>query len=188
MASAAREQREFGYLNPGEHIAPVHRDEKKSIKLFAPGWVAIVLLIAIITCAQIKPTRPDEAAGKSRAEALLFMPVAYGQVNETKKLRRFTLPQEESNHRLRRGLTASKSANVWFVIVDSFPKLEDAEAEAERINQWQGDFNAEVFAPYGDSQRYSVVIAANLTLERANAARQKAANIGVRTSLWTFPK
>jgi hypothetical protein len=176
----------------GGIVAFLHKDENKPLKLFELGIVAPALLMTMISAAQIETPKAEKAVDQSRAGAFLFMPVAYAQENYTqsnveKRLKRFTLPKEGVTSQVWRGLTGSKIENVWFVIVDSFPKLEVAEREAERINQWQGEFKAEVFAPYDDSQGYSVVIGANLTSEEANSLKKKAANIGVKSNLWTFP-
>ena len=173
----------------GGLVAFLHRDENKPIKLFELGIVAPALLTTILSASQIEtPPKADRAADESRAGVALFVPVVYAQAIEADKVRRFTLPKEGLASQVWRGVSGSKVANVWFVILDSRPELEDAEGAARRFNQRQSDFKAEVFAPYENSKGYSLVIGINLTLDDANALKRRATDKGLNATLWTFPK
>ena len=76
------------------------------------------------------------------------------------------------------------------MIVSSHATLADAERQAAQVNARPAkDFTAEVYAPYGSSTQYSVVIGANLTNADAEALRQRAIARGISKEayLWTFP-
>jgi hypothetical protein len=102
----------------------------------------------------------------------------------------FSLPPETTSEQLWRGITGAQSRRVWFVIASSHAVLADAERTAAQINARPSkDFIAEVYAPYGSSKQYSVVIGANLTNADAEALRQRAITRGISKEayLWTFP-
>ena len=173
----------------GGLVAYLHRDENKPIKLFELGIVAPALLTTIISAAQIERAPKAEMAATEGHPALaLFLPVVYAQSNELDRVKRFTLPKEGVASQVWRGVSGSRIPNVWFVILGSRPGLEDAQRAAKQINQQQSDFKAEVYAPYEDSQGYSVVIGANLTADDANALKRAATKQGFNASLWTFPQ
>ncbi|HEU4388637.1 MAG TPA: hypothetical protein VFV34_12625 [Blastocatellia bacterium] len=176
----------------GGLVAYLHKDEHKPIKLFELGIAAPALLTTIISAAQVAPqataASQPERSGDQRALISFVMPVAYADSLEDRKTRRFTLPEESATAQVWRGLTGARINRVWFVIADSFPELGDAERAADRINQRQTDLKAEVFEPYDGSQGYSVVIGANLTFDDATALKDKAANAGIKATLWTFPR
>ena len=180
--------RVVGLFYLGGLVAYLHKDENKPIKLFELGIVAPALLTTLLSAAQIEAPKTEKAVADNHSAALQLMPVVYAQSSDPDQFKRFTLPREGAASQVWRGLTGSKIANVWFVIVESFQKPADAQKEAAAINQRQRNFKAEVFAPYDDNQGYSVVIGANLTYEEANAQQQSAAKSGLKASLWTFPK
>jgi hypothetical protein len=174
----------------GGLVAFLHRDENKPIKLFELGIVAPALLTTLLSAAGVESHKATNAPdpGQPTASLFFFMPVVYAQTDPTVKLRGFTLPEQSTSQQIWRGLTGSKMVNVWFVIAGYYSRLDDAQRAAEQINRQQTDFKAEVFAPYGQTHDYPVVIGANLTFDDANALKRKAANDRVNADLWTFPE
>jgi energy-coupling factor transporter ATP-binding protein EcfA2 len=92
----------------------------------------------------------------------------------------FTLPA---------ALTGAQPTRVWFVIAGSYSTPESALAAAATINKNFPDFHADVYAPYGTSPYYAVVIGANLTQSDASALTDKAIAAGLSNDAYykTFP-
>ena len=179
----------------GGIFAFLHRDERQPLKLFELGIVAPALLTTVINTSHADSTsKPDVAAENNRPQVIsLFVPVVFAQSEQRtqtgpRDVNTFKLPPESGASQLWRGLTGAKVSKVWFVIANSGLSLDDARREAERIRREQGDFEAEIFAPYYESQGYSVVIGSRLSLSEANALVRKAADAGFKPTLWTFPQ
>lgn len=86
------------------------------------------------------------------------------------------------------GLLGRPPENVWFVVAGSYQHLENAKAQADKINSGSGEFKASVYEPYADSPNYRVIIGANLTKVEATALQNKAASAGLETfGIMTFP-
>lgn len=173
----------------GGLVAFLHKDEHSPIKLFELGIAAPALITALLNAAHVDiPKATAQTTGLPAVSGILIAP-AYAQTSGSEK-KTFSVPEESQTQQFFRGLTGSTPQNVWFVIVGSHPKLEDAKAEAEQITQSGKELKAEVYAPYGNNQLYSVVIGSNLTQVAAQELRQRAIAEGLSkdTHLWTFSK
>lgn len=174
----------------GGLVAYLHKDEHSPIKLFELGIAAPALITALLNAGNVEvPKTTAQATGMPAVFGVLNPPV-YAQTTETMEIKKFSNSVEGPTKQFLRGLTGSTPQNVWFVIVGSHPKLEDAETQADQITQSGKGFKAEVYAPYGKNQFYSVVIGSNLTQEEAQELRQQAIveELPKDTYLWTFPK
>lgn len=173
----------------GGLIAFLHKDENSAIKLFELGIAAPALITAMINAHNIEPPKGVNVSEKQKIGSVIFVTPAYAQPVEN-KLKTFSLPEETAFEQVKRGLFGSKTQRVWFVIVGSHLKLEDAEKQAKQINNKMKEFNAEVYDRYGGNPYYAVVIGANLTYEDAQQLRLRAIASGFPKDsyLWTFPR
>jgi hypothetical protein len=171
----------------GGIIAFLHKDENSSIKLCELGIAAPALIIAMINATNIGEHKIPKVAGKKAVSSTLFISQAYAQPSDKKV---FSLPKETTFEQVKRGLFGSKTERVWFVIVGSHLKFEDAEKQAKQINNNMKGFNAEVYDKYGHNPYYGVVIGANLIYEEAQQLRKKAVDAGLPkdTYLWAVPR
>jgi hypothetical protein len=174
----------------GGLIAFLHKDENSPIKLFELGIAAPALITAFMNASNVEVSKTTHYADKVSAYSFVFNHSAYAQTDKKQDIKTFSLPEETTTQQLWRGLTGSSPKNVWFVIVGSYLKLEDAKKHEQLIAKEWKDFKAEVYAPYGENLYYAVVIGANLTREEAQLLRQKALLAGFPedTYLWTFSK
>lgn len=173
----------------GGLVAFLHKNENSPVKLFELGIVAPALITALLNANQVKFTK-DVAQIEGTKHASIIIPSAYAQPAPKKNLKTFSLKEESPAQQIWRGLISSSPKDVWFVIVGSHLKLEDAHKQVKLINKEWKDFKAEVYEPYGENIYYAVVIGSNLTREEAQQLRQKAllAGFSEDTYLWTFPK
>lgn len=173
----------------GGLVAFLHKNENSPVKLFELGIVAPALITALLNANQVKVTK-DIAQIEGTKTASAIISSAYAQPASEKNLKTFSLKEESPAQQIWRGLTSSSPKDVWFVIVGSHLKIEDAQKQVELINKEWKDFKAEVYEPYGENIYYAVVIGSNLTHEEAQQLRQKAilAGFSEDTYLWTFPK
>jgi predicted nucleic acid-binding protein len=174
----------------GGLVAFLHKDENSPVKLFELGIVAPAIITALLNGTKIEAPKADVKHAETTTVSALLIPKAYAQAVKKEDIKTFSLPKETSKQQLWRGLTGASPNNVWFVIVGSHLKIEDAKKQAQLIAKEWKDFKAEVYAPYGENLYYAVVIGANLTHEEAQKLRQKAllAGFSEDTYLWTFPK
>ncbi len=174
----------------GGLVAFLHKDENSPVKLFELGIVAPAIITALLNGTKIEAPKADVKHGDTTTVSALFIPSAYAQQAVKDGIKTFSLQKETSSQQLWRGLTGSASKNVWFVIVGSHLKIEDAKKQAQLIAKEWKDFKADVYAPYGENLYYAVVIGANLNYDEAQKLRQKAllAGFSEDTYLWTFPK
>jgi len=171
----------------------VLNNEQDPFKLFQIGIAAPALITALLNGSQVRlPQANTQASPSKTAESRhmgwdLVSP-AYAQEAARERLKTFSLPSETAGQQVYRGLFGSVPTNVWYVIAGSFANRENAEQRAGEIRQ--KGFPADVYAPYGQNQFYSVVIGAQLTREEAQQLRLKAISAGLPpdTSIWTFPK
>jgi hypothetical protein len=172
----------------GGLVAYLHKNENSPIKLFELGIVAPALITALLNANQAKVTK-DVALVEGTKTASIISP-AYAQSASEKGIKTFSLKEESPAQQIWRGLTSSSPKDVWFVVVGSHLKFEDAQKQVELINKEWKDFKADVYEPYGENIYYAVVIGSNLTREEAQQLRQKALLAGFPedTYLWTFPK
>lgn len=173
----------------GGIVAFLHKEESNALKLFELGIAAPALITAIINAHNIDTAKINNSAEKKEVSSITFVASAYAQASD-KQLKSFSLPEETTIEQIKRGLLGSRTNRIWFVIVGSHLKLEDAKKQAYRINNTQKSFHAEVYDKYADNQYYAVVIGANLIYEDAKQLRKKAIDNGLPkdTYLWTFPR
>lgn len=175
----------------GGLVAFLHKDENSPIKIFELGILAPALITAMINAGHIPIIKAPTQTAETSATSVFLIPSVYALSPQEEEIKEFSLPKERSIQQIWRGLTSSGYKKIWFVIVGSHSELEDARSQAQHIVQeYAGDFEAEVYAPYGDNPNYSVVIGANLTFKEAEKLRKKAiaAELPKDTHLWTFPK
>lgn len=171
----------------GGLIAYLYKDENSPIKIFQLGLAAPALITAFINAHNISynPVNVKEPIKKSS----IIMPLAYAEMsqNYNYKLKKFSIKETEMEQLLR-GITGSVPKNIWFVIIGSHLKLEDAEQQVKDIikNEKWKDFKPEIYEPYGDNQYYGVVIGANLTQKEAVELKKRAISLGLPkdTYLW----
>jgi len=174
----------------GGLVAFLHKDENNPLKIFELGIVAPALITALLNAGHIEVTKAPVHTGGNPSVSIVFTPSAYGQTTNEEEPETFSMPKETPFQQLWRGLTGSTPKNVWFVIVGSHLKLEDAEKQVQQIAQEKKGFRAKVYAPYGENPYYAVVIGDYLTYEEAKQLRQEAiaAEFPKDIYLWTFPK
>ena len=174
----------------GGLVAFLHKDENSPMKIFELGIVAPALITAMLNAGHVSIIKAPPQTAETSAASFSFIPSVYALPPQEEEIKTFSLPKESSMQQIWRGLTSSSYKKVWFVIVGSHPELEDARNQAQQIDQRGEDFEAEVYAPYGDNPNYSVVIGANLTYEEAGELKRRAieAEFPRDTHLWTFPK
>ena len=173
----------------GGLIAFLHKDENSAIKLFELGIAAPALITAMLNAHNIESPKGVNVSEKQKIGSVIFVTPAYAQRVED-KLKTFSVPEESTFEQIKRGLFGSKPQRVWFVIVGSHLKLEDAEKQAKQINSKTKEFNAEVYDRYGGNPYYGVIIGANLTYEDAQQLRRKAIDSGLPKDsyLWALPR
>jgi len=174
----------------GGLVAFLHKDENSPIKIFELGIIAPALITAMLNAGHVPIIKPPTQTTETSVASVFFIPAVYAQPPQEEEIKEFSLPKENSIQQIWRGLTSSGYKKIWFVIIGSHPELEDARNQAQQINQIGEDFRADVYAPYGDNQNYSVVIGSNLTFKEADKLKKKAieAELPKDTHLWTFPK
>jgi hypothetical protein len=174
----------------GGLIAFFHKDEKSPVKLFQLGIAAPALITAFINAGNVEVPKATAQGSGTPISIGMLIPSAYAQTSQPLEIRKFSHLEESQAQQLFRGLTGSISQKVWFVIESSYTDLEGAKAEAEKVTNSKGGYNASVYAPYENNQLYSVVIGRNLTRLEAEELKRKAITDGLSkdTHVWTFPK
>jgi len=175
----------------GGFIAYLHTDEDKPFKIFEIGIAAPALLAGALTTAQLAPNRPSAGPPEGRVggSITLVLPAYAQSTPASDKVRRFTLAPESGWDQFLEGFIGRTPKNVWFVIVGSHQRLEDARKQAEKVNREHPGFRADVYAPYGDNPYYAVVIGGNLTEKEARALKDRAIMAGLPKDTYykTFP-
>jgi hypothetical protein len=181
------------YLNP---------KETNRLKVFQLGLGAPALILSMINGLNVQHLSGPTSPADGTPSASLILPwesVAYAQEpvlsrrvaagTEEAKLKSLAMPQRSAAQSFLAGLTGRPDRRVWFVIVRSEPKLEEARRSAADITAHFPGFKAEVYKPYKEGDPYPVVIGANLELREAQILREKAVKAGMPadTRLWTFP-
>jgi len=180
----------------GGFIAYLHDTERKKMTLFLIGLSAPSLVAGYITTAQQPPSQTESATpakkNENHAGSLSFFSVAYADDNpmeESKPLKKFTLPQQSPSSQFLEGFVGIAPKNVWFVIVGSYLNLDNAKKQAISINTQFKKYHAEVYAPYGENPYYAVVIGDHLTQVEAKVFRDDAIKDGLPKDTYykTFP-
>lgn len=181
----------------GGFIAWLHETEDKPFKLFEIGLGAPALLAGLITTNSIIPAQQSmHNEVPTKAAVLLLVPVSavYAQQQSSRlksstEVKTFSIPRAEGVNAFWQGLLGTAPKNIYYVIVGSHLKYEDAKKQADQINSKFSQYSAEVYAPYGGNPNYGVVIGANLPKSEAATLRSAAIQSGLPkdTYLWTFP-
>jgi hypothetical protein len=181
----------------GGFIAWLHENEDKPFKLFEIGLGAPALLAGLITTKSIIPdqqARADTTRLAPVAMSITPLSTAYAQAAPppamgTADVKSFRIPKAEGSDAFFQGLLGVAPRNIYYVVVGSHLKFEEAKKQAEQINAKFKRFNAEVYAPYADNPHYAVVIGANLSKGDANDLLAQAIQAGLPKDsyLWTFP-
>jgi hypothetical protein len=170
----------------GGFVVWLYRDESQRIKAFQLGVGAPAMIAGLLATAGGTAAQPPSRTTLS----LNLIPVVHAQTTESSEsLKHFTLPVQSPTGQFVQGLIGVRPKNVWFVVAGSFLSLDNAKAEAARINRSFPSFHADVYAPYGDNPYYAVVIGSNLTQDDARALTQRAIGSGLPQSTYykTFP-
>jgi hypothetical protein len=173
-------------------VAYFYRNKENDLfKIFQLGLAAPALLTGMMNGANSAAHQTVASVGQSVQPAASFfaVPSVHAQPKAPQpKLKRFTLPEESAVQQFFRGMMGTRAARVWFVIASRHPSLEEAEKQANRINQGKAGLRAEVYEPYGGSQSYPVVIGAGLSRVEAEQLREKAVAAGYPdANVWTPP-
>ena len=190
--------RAAGLFFLGALVGWAHKKEHDAFKVLQLGMAAPALLTTLINANRVSvPQTPQTAP--TQASTLWFPGViqsAYAQpptptaaaTPQTPTIRQYKYPAETPAQQIKRGLFGVTAKNVWYVVVASHLKAQDAETEAAQVRA--KGFVAQVYAPYGTNPYYSVIIGANLTQSDAQKLRTQAIQAGLPkdTYLWTFPQ
>jgi SPOR domain len=174
----------------GGFVAYLHNDERQPVKLFELGLGAPALIAGAITSSLVPTPAGQISSGTRLGAAFSIVDAAFAQPEPIpQSLKRFSLPAQSPTDQFFQGLVGGTPKNVWFVIVGSYQQVENAQKQADQINQQHPEFKAEVYEPYGDNPNYAVVIGANLTQSEAKALRDRAVKAGLPTDSYykTFP-
>lgn len=180
----------------GGFIAWLHETEDKPFKLFEIGLGAPALLAGLITSKSIIPQQSVTRETQGGPPIAWLMPIsaahaqqASSQQSPPSEVRTFSIPKAEGSDAFWQGLVGAKPTNIYYVVVGSHLKYEDAKKQADQVTSKFPKFKAEVYAPYGVNPYYAVVIGANLTQPRASELQSEAVQSGLPkdTYLWTFP-
>lgn len=173
----------------GSLVAVFHKSETDLFKLFQLGIVAPALITATLNGSNVNVPQASQAPSGSSGTTEIFqlLPSAFAQAKDP-ELKQFTMPKESTMQQIYRGLFGSSPSNVWFVIAGKQKDLALAKTQAAEL-KGKG-FAAQVYAPYGGSGLYSIVIGAHLTQQDAEALRKRALAAGLsgETHLWTFQR
>lgn len=172
----------------GGLVAYLHKSEESPVKLFELGIVAPALITALLNGGNVEVIKNPGHGDRSASMALVSE--AFAQPPREGEVKTYQLSTESPVQQFFRGLTGSTPKEVWFVIAGSYPSLEGARKEAQKINDPPKGFDAEIYASDRIKAGYDVVIGANLMYEEAQKLRQQAVEAGLprETVVWTFPK
>jgi hypothetical protein len=183
-----------GYLNSSE---------SNKLKMFQLGLAVPSLLTAIYTGQDLQSAKANHEAEinshigpqinfvpEVKEFSFPFITSAYAQrpLVERRVYKKFVLPQQTLQQSLWQGVSGSSPENIWYVIASSHKEEKDARSKAEEINRMGRTIKAEVYSPNKENPYYSVVIGANLTLNKAKELQQKAINEGISKEayLWSL--
>jgi hypothetical protein len=164
----------------------LHKEETSVRKLFELGIIAPALLTGVMNgTTNLKDSSLRSAVQPVAVTASLtdfFIPTAFAQSTEA-DVKTFTPPTESVASQLWRGLSGARSDDVYHVVVGTYPgDVKKALELARRIARQAPEYQAAVYkANYKNEVYYSVVIGANLSLDQANALRDRAMDSKIPT-------
>jgi hypothetical protein len=170
----------------GGLVAYLHKSEESPVKLFELGIVAPALITALLNGGNVDVLKTAVTA--DRTASVAWVAEAMAQPSRGGEVKTYQGSSPSPVQQFLRGLTGSVQKEVWFVVAGSYPTLEEARKEAQKINEPTKGFQAEIYARPGNPSGYDVVIGANLTYEEAQKIRQKAVSAGLprETTVRTF--
>lgn len=179
----------IGLFLVGGLVAWLHPTQNARSAVFLLGMGAPAMIAGYQGAAANAASNAANAPVAPAASGMIFLPVVHAQaVANPSDLKHFTLPVPSAGEQIYQGLTGAKPTNVWFVITGSYASLDNARAEAARINSTYKGFHADVYAPFVEPV-YRVVIGAQMTQQDANALRDRALSAGMdkQTYARSFP-
>jgi len=167
----------------GGMTAFLHKDEDSPVKIFELGIVAPALITALINAGQIDVPRVASPETTEKISTIQFVTSAYAQEQQEKdttkiEVKTFSMPKETKIQQFWRGLIGMSPKNIYYVIVGTYEKKEDAHKQIVQIKERTSDFEPEIFFPYGDEKKYAVTIGANLAKSEARQLQKKAMDSG----------
>lgn len=171
----------------GGLIAYFHKQETSPVKLFELGIAAPALVTALLNANHVEIPKLQAHVDGIPAFSEMITSSAYAQPAPPTGVSTFSITPESSIQQVLRGLTGARPRNVWFVIAGSYPTLDEAKAQADRMMQSRRGFQADVYAPTEENPSYSVVIGANLTREQAEQLRREAVGAALAPHIVVWP-
>jgi hypothetical protein len=178
----------------GGMVAYFHKSERNAFKLFQLGLGAPAVLLAMLN--GVNAQRPADAPSDHKVapgQSWRWDLVSAAEAAETpdeQPAKTFDAAAPSAVEQFLQGFLGRRPNQVWFVISGSHLTRDAARKQAGAINTSGKDLKAEVYAPFGDTDYYAVVIGAGLSKEEALTVRQKAIQKGLPkdTYLWALPE
>lgn len=167
----------------GGMTAFLHKDETSPVKIFELGIVAPALITALINAGQIDVPKVKVPEMPEKISSIQLVSSAYAQTpqeQDTTKIevKTFSMPKETKIQQFWRGLIGWSPKNIYYVIVGTYEKKDEAQQQIEQIKSKTNNFKPEIFFPYGNEKKYAVSIGANLTQEKALQLKKEAMDSG----------
>lgn len=177
----------------GGLIAFLHKDETSPVKIFELGIVAPALITAMLNAGQIHVPKPKVEASSKPIGSTFFSSAVYAQeatpTDSTQlKVKSFSILEETKIQQFWRGLLGLNPRRVFFVIVGSYDKLEEAQLKVKELRKRTTEFKFEIYQPSGGQTQFSIVIGSHLTRVEARQLEIKAseAKIFDRVFIWSI--
>lgn len=167
----------------GGITAFLHKDEDSPVKIFELGIVAPALITALINAGQIDIPKVNLPETTEKISTIQFISSVYAQTPQERdttkiEVKPFSMPKETKIQQFWRGLFGLSPKNIYFVIVGTHKKKEDAQKQIDQIMEKTRDFKLKIFFPYGAEKKYAVSIGSNLTKFEALKRKKKAKDSG----------
>jgi len=178
----------------GGLVAYLHAPERQALKLFQLGLGAPAVLLAMLNGvnAQHPTAAPtDHKVATVQSWQLDLVPAAEAaEAPDEQPAKTFSAAEPTAIEQFFQGFLGRRPNQAWFVISGSHLTREAAQKQADEINRSGKGLTAEVYAPFGESKYYAVVIGAGLSQEEAWTVRQRALLAGLPkdTYLWALPE
>jgi len=172
----------------GGMVGYLHNQEEEPFKLFQLGIAAPALLTTAINGNSIaNQTLMKEHSAAS--EYHFFIKSAHAADTNYKNLSDFKDPQINNAQLFLRGLIGTKlfsDKEDWYVIIGSHKNIKNAKAQVASVKAKK--YKAKIYEPTSGSKYYSVVIGANLDLERAEKLKAQAIKHGLAKDTFIMPR
>ena len=163
----------------GSLVAYLHKNEKEPFKVFQLGIAAPALIATMINGnAASDQNIPTKVSFSSYSFSFVAEVYAQDPIINEGLLRQ---PQVSGSSRFFRGLLGQKIENDhpdrWYVVVGTHETLEQAKKQVTDLEQV--NYKAEIYSALGKGDKFSVVIASNVSKEAAQDAKMKALENGL---------